>query len=135
MIRAVVLFLLMACVLAGVVMAGPRTDTLDLVNERRIANGCRRLDLANDALQHDAHAWSVQMAEAGFISHSVLEIGPWSLVGEVVGVGTSIPEITRALFNSPEHRRILLDCRYDVMAVGLYFDNDLVWMTGRLYAR
>lgn len=74
------------------------------------------------------------MADDGYISHSVLEAGRWRKVGEVVGVGSKWRLILDALFASPEHRRIMLDCEYDVVALGFYF-NDLAWLTGRFYAR
>lgn len=113
---------------------GPLQGALAQINEARVNHGCGFLKEANDSLVRSARRHSRLMASYGRIFHSVLRIGRWALVGEVVGVGSTVHGIVRAMFNSPEHRRILLDCRYDVMAVGLFFDNDLVWMTGRLYA-
>lgn len=73
------------------------------------------------------------MERAGYIYHSTLHLGDWSGVGEVVGVASSWQDLVRALFDSPPHRRILRDCRYDFMAVGFTRTDGTVWLTGRLY--
>jgi uncharacterized protein YkwD len=54
-------------------------------------------------------------------------------VGEVIGVGSTWRQIIDLLFDSPEHRRIMLDCDYDRAALGFVF-RDEVWATGRFYA-
>jgi uncharacterized protein YkwD len=105
-----------------------------LINDHRVIHGCDPLTRASDTLVASAQEHSREMAQAGYIFHSTLRAGHWSMVGEVVGVGGSVLEVIQALFNSPEHRRILLDCRYDKIAIGIYQDTR-VWFTGRLYAK
>jgi uncharacterized protein YkwD len=70
--------------------------------------------------------------EAGTIFHSTLSIGRWNAVGEVVGVGPNWRVLFEALMGSPEHRRIMMDCRYDRAAIGFARDASL-WVTGRFY--
>ena len=111
-----------------------REATLRYINEVRINHDCGRLVHASDALRDDARAHSRQMAHYGRLFHSELHVGHWSLVGEVVGVAQHWHTVLDLLFQSSTHRHILLDCRYDEIAIG-YFNNDQVWMTGRLYAR
>ena len=111
----------------------PRSNFLTRTNQARAANGCTALHEAGDSLILSARLHSRQMAEAGDIYHSVLHLGDWSLVGEIVGVGDSWLSVWRALMGSPEHREIMLDCRYDVVALGFY-RNDRLWITGRFYA-
>lgn len=130
--------LLCSLILAPVRVQGqtvPRAWALDLINDQRASQGCDRLQAAGQSLLDSARLHSRKMARRGYIYHTLhLHLSHWSLVGEVVGVGRSVRQIVRLLFESPPHRKILLDCRYDVAAIGLYF-NDQVWMTGRFYAR
>jgi uncharacterized protein YkwD len=58
----------------------------------------------------------------------------WSQVGEVVGVGSSWQAIFFALMESRSHRRILLNCAYDRIAVGIVV-RDRTWLTARVYAK
>lgn len=93
--------------------------------------GCGRLLEARRYLA-DARKHSRLMASRDRLFHSELELDGWSRVGEVVGTASTWRAILDALFGSPEHRRILLDCRYERVALGFYF-GDRVWLTGRLY--
>lgn len=107
---------------------------LVLINDGRAVHGCRPLREASAIKIASARHHSREMAESGYIYHSVLHLGDWSKVGEVVGMGDSVKSIVEALFNSPEHRAILLDCAYDKAAIGIYRDQH-VWLTGRFYAK
>jgi uncharacterized protein YkwD len=111
----------------------PREGVVHAINEKRVAHGCHRLTETGDALIADAKQHSVAMATVGRLFHSELNIGTWSLVGEVVGVAVRWQRIVTLLFESPTHRRILLTCTYDRVAVGLYRTSSF-WLTGRLYA-
>lgn len=108
--------------------------SLSIINEHRSSHGCSPLTRAPDALIRDARAHSLLMANLDRLFHSTLHIGQWSLVGEVIGVGSTKIGIIGALFKSPDHRRILLDCRYDKIAIGWY-NSDRIWLTARLYAQ
>lgn len=105
------------------------------VNDERERAGISTLDIANPKLLRSARNHSVEMAASGSIYHSVLLVGRWAGVGEVVGVGSSWQSVLRAFWNSPEHRRILLGASYDVIAPGIVTRNNRVWVTARLYDR
>ncbi len=117
-------------VLSEVVRASPKS----LINQKRVNNGCKPLKSARTELRDSARRWSKKMARDGYLSHSTLNATGWSKVGEVVGVGPTWRSIVRALFHSKPHRQILLDCDYDVIAIGVIY-RDFVWLTARLYAR
>jgi uncharacterized protein YkwD len=119
--------------LAVPAQASPRRQALRVINEARAIRGCDNLRPANHKLVASARRWSRRMADAGYIFHSKLRLGHWSKVGEVVGVGSTWRQIVDLLFDSRTHRRILLDCEYDIAALGFVFRDD-VWMTGRFYA-
>ncbi len=104
------------------------------INVRRVNHGCKPVRKSSTALTDSARRHSKRMARAGHLFHTDLHAGQWSLVGEVLGVGPSWRSIGRALFRSRQHRRILLNCRYDYMALGIIY-RDFVWVTGRLYAK
>jgi uncharacterized protein YkwD len=74
------------------------------------------------------------MLRAGHIYHSTLHLGHWSVVGEVVGVSDDWQSLLNALMQSPEHRHVMMDCRYDKVALG-FAHGDRLWLTGRFYAR
>jgi uncharacterized protein YkwD len=131
--RAIVLTATLLTI-ATPVVASPRRQALQIINEAREAKGCDDLRQANHKLLVSARRWSRRMADAGYIFHSDLELGHWSGVGEVVGTGSRWRQIIDLLLGSSEHRRILLDCEYDITALGFVFRDD-VWLTGRFYAR
>jgi uncharacterized protein YkwD len=114
-------------------IASPRREALRIINEARETKGCDDLRPANHRLLVSARRWSRRMADASYIFHSTLTLGHWQKVGEVVGVAGSWRFLLDLLFDSPEHRRILLDCDYDRTALGFVF-RDEVWLTGRFYA-
>ncbi len=105
------------------------------INRHRVNHGCKPLKKAGPELTQSARRWSAIMARHGYIYHSVLHAGPWSKVGEVVGVGPTWRSVVRALFKSKPHRRILLDCQYDYLALGVVYRDGFAWLTGRLYAK
>lgn len=117
-------------VLAVVLLLGPVGQ---LINEARDTAGCNPLVATRDELIIDARRHSREMEAAGYIYHSELELGHWSQVGEVIGMGTTRVGIGNALLQSPPHVAILLDCRYDKIALGWY-SPDEHWLTARLYA-
>jgi uncharacterized protein YkwD len=131
--RALVLVAVLLMI-ATPVMASPRREALRIINEAREAKGCDDLTPANHELLASARQWSRHMARIGGLAHSIPRLEHWAMVGEVVGMGPTWRQIIDLLFGSSEHRRILLDCDYDVAALGFIF-RDGVWLTGRFYAR
>jgi uncharacterized protein YkwD len=111
-----------------------RDGFIRAVNRARTDAGCRELKPTGKYLNRSAKRHSKAMANQDRLFHSTLRVGHWSKVGEVVGVGSSWQTIFFALMESKDHRRILLDCSYDRIAVGIIV-RDRTWLTGRLYAK
>lgn len=131
--RALVLFVALLFI-AGTAQASPRVVARQLINEQRSLHGCdNRLQGTGPAKVKSARRHSREMADAGEIFHSVLHIGHWSEVGEVVGVAPRWATVIDLFFESRPHRHILLDCDFDKIAVGIVFDHG-AWVTGRVYA-
>jgi uncharacterized protein YkwD len=133
MLRLILVALVLVLV-AIPAQASPRREALRIINEARETRGCDDLRPASHKLLASARRWSRRMADAGYIFHSTLRLGHWQKVGEVVGVAGTWRFLLDLLFDSPEHRRILLDCEYDITALGFVF-RDGVWLTGRFYVR
>jgi hypothetical protein len=118
----------------GAVRRPLRDGFIRAVNRERIDHGCRELRETGPYLRRSARRHSKAMANQDRLFHSTLRVGRFSKVGEVVGVGASWQTIFFALMESKPHRRILLDCSYDFIAVGIV-TRDRVWLTGRFYAK
>jgi uncharacterized protein YkwD len=129
-LAVVVAFLVLAWALPAAASTPSRVRFLQAVNARR---PCSPLVATGHRLLSDARAHSREMADAGYIFHSDLALGRWDRVGEVVGVAISWQRLVDLLYNSPEHRRILRDCRYNFMAVGFHREDGTAWLTSRLY--
>jgi hypothetical protein len=106
------------------------------VNRARVDAGCRELLPTGRFLNRSAKRHSKAMANQDRLFHTPnLTTGTrWSQVGEVVGVGSSWQTIFFALMESRSHRRILLNCAYDRIAVGI-IARDRTWLTARVYAK
>ncbi|MFN0091240.1 MAG: CAP domain-containing protein [Acidimicrobiales bacterium] len=106
------------------------TDLLGRVNQARAAEGLPALN-TNEALTTKARNWAGYMASVGDISHSDLRDGApagWTMLGENVGVGTSIEQIHHALMNSPGHRANIMSGQFNQVGIGVVHGGD-----GRLY--
>jgi uncharacterized protein YkwD len=110
-----------------------RRSFIAAVNRARVDKGCRELLPTGKFLNRSARRHSKVMANQDRLFHSTLKVGNWSKVGEVVGVGSSWQSIFFALMESRPHRRILLDCAYDRIAVGIV-TRDRTWLTARFYS-
>jgi hypothetical protein len=109
-----------------------RDRFIDAVNRER---GCADLRATGRPLLKKARRHSVQMARQDRLFHSQLQLGRWSKVGEVVGVGPHWQAIFVALMESRRHRFILRDCDFDFIAPGIVESGGRTWLTARLYAR
>jgi hypothetical protein len=118
----------------GAVRRPLRDGFIRAVNRARVDKGCRELKPTGKYLNRSARRHSKAMANQDRLFHSQLVVGNWSKVGEVVGVGASWQTIFFALMESRPHRRILLDCAYDRIAVGI-ITRDRTWLTARFYAK
>jgi uncharacterized protein YkwD len=131
------LSLILILLLAAPAAAAPRAKARRELNQIRAEHGCGKIAGSRYALRK-ARAHSRQMADRGEIFHSQhlqqeLSRSGFSLAGEVVGQGPSWRGILRALLRSRDHRRLLLDCSFDLGAFGFVF-RKRVWLTGRFYA-
>lgn len=130
-VAALVILLATTAIVAALVT---RKDFLAAINSERVNKGCHVLVSASDSLIDDARQHSREMSNADQIFHSTLYIGTWSAIGEIVGHGSDLDSLFDAFMKSPEHREIMLDCAYDIAAIGIYRD-DGIWLTGRFYSK
>ena len=128
---AIVAILATTAIIAALVT---RKDFLRAINDERVNKGCHALVSASDSLIDSARQHSREMSDADQIFHSTLYIGKWSEVGEIVGRGDDLDSLFDAFMESPEHRKIMLDCAYDIAAIGIFRD-DGIWLTGRFYSK
>lgn len=126
---------------ASTVRADLENRVISLTNARRVAHGCGRLryrwSLVKAARNH-----SDRMADANVMSHQLYGEPPlgvrvtragytgWTRLGENIGYGYHWPwQIVSAWMNSPGHRRLILDCRFHHIGVGLSSRNGVRWWT------
>lgn len=114
---------------------GRRLFMVSLTNTDRADHERRVLDF-NAKISRYAKHHSQEMAGKGYIYHSDTDalrkiLGPydWSIGGENVGVGGSLESLESAFMHSKEHRENILRSAFDHMAVGLYTEDDKVWVT------
>jgi uncharacterized protein YkwD len=95
----------------------------------------RRVKLKmNSRMVSVARQHSAEMAGAGEIFHNEALSGDltgmsWSVAGENVGVGGSIPELHTAFMQSPPHRANVMKRVYDRVGVGVVEANQRIWIT------
>jgi uncharacterized protein YkwD len=126
----IALAVLLTVFLAAPAAAAPPHRFRQEVNETR--DCAQRLRAAPLQLR-SARQHSREMAAADELFHTDLT-GAKVLTGEAIGSGPTWRSIFWALLESPDHHDLLMDCRYDRMAVGFYFGRS-VWLTARLYDR
>lgn len=101
----------------------------DMTNATRASIGVVGLRYDAD-LEAYAQRWAETMLNAGKIYHSHIAdlLGPWSTVGENVGVGPSASAINAALIASPAHYENISYAGFTAMGVGVATDA-----SGRVY--
>jgi uncharacterized protein YkwD len=120
---------------AGNIDSGAEWSFLALTNQARAAVGVGPLTM-DASLQAYARYHAQEMAASGGIYHSDISqlLGPWSTVGENVGVGPSVDAIQNALLASPGHYRNLSDGGFGYVGVGVFVDaSGRVW-TAHVFA-
>lgn len=132
------LWVLAACTAAllatGVAPAG--ADAVDdearfveMINADRRADGAGPLVVLPE-LVDKARTHAQRMVEADAIFHSgdmAEGLDGWKLLGENVGRGGNIESLHQAFMDSPDHRRNVLDPRFDAVGIGV------VWKEGVPY--
>lgn len=107
-----------------------RTLHFDLVNEARHEAGRNRFQ-ANACLDEVAQAYAERMLSEGFLSHVTADgekvtervrTGrcPHRPVGENLAMGPNgVDEVVEQWLESPSHREVLMDARFDELGLGL----------------
>ena len=115
----------------------PRGEMFSLTNNDREAKERRALDL-NARLSRYAKRHSRAMADRGEIFHTAnlaakLDGLDWSLGGENVGVGPSLPDLESAFMASTPHRRNILEREFHEAAIGVVESDGSYWVTVIFY--
>lgn len=113
-------------VLAGQPIPPSTSDGVTLANNERAARGLAPLRRASD-IDAKAQAHAEWMAANKRLAHSNLPAGvssPYSILGENVGVGTSMQQVHNAFMSSPSHRGHMLDGRFHSIGVGAALGAD-----------
>ncbi|MBV9043206.1 MAG: CAP domain-containing protein [Acidimicrobiia bacterium] len=103
-----------------------------LTNQLRAQHGLSQLK-SYGPLVSIARNWSARMAAAGSISHNMnlpnMVSGPWTKLGENVGVGGAPDVIQQAFINSPHHYENLIDPVWNYVGIGVVDSGGRVWVT------
>ncbi len=103
-----------------------------LTNQLRAQHGLQTL-ASYGPIVSIARNWSANMAAAGGISHNMNlpnEVsGPWTKLGENVGVGGSVEAIQTAFINSPHHYENLVDPVFNYVGIGVVDSGGRIWVT------
>jgi uncharacterized protein YkwD len=115
----------------------PRGQMFRLTNDDREAKDRRALDL-NALLSRYAKRHSQAMADRGEIFHTEdlaarLDGLDWSMGGENVGVGPSLPDLESAFMASTPHRRNILQRGFRDVAIGVVESDGSFWVTVIFY--
>jgi uncharacterized protein YkwD len=135
----------LAAAVAGILVAGgpaasPAGATTDsenklfaLINRARENHDRRPLRLSQ-SLSRKAHRHSGRMADEGTIFHHsclscLLSSWDWDVIGENVGMGSTLRSVHRALMDSRPHRRNILRRAFTRVGVGVVRSGGRVWVT------
>jgi uncharacterized protein YkwD len=96
------------------------------VNDVRATVGAPLL-VVNDELQARAQAWAEHLAAIGDVQHTP-KLGAgltiaWRVLGENVGLGSSVDIICDAFLKSPPHRANIVDPRFTLVGIGVAVDQ------------
>jgi hypothetical protein len=110
---------------------GVEAQFVSSINRLRASKGLGQLAVSGDLVAM-ARRWTDRMVAAGQISHNPnlgTEIGgPWTKMGENVGVGYDVAGLMQAFINSPAHYANLVDPAWTHVGVGVTIASD-----GRMY--
>jgi uncharacterized protein YkwD len=123
---------------AGSADASAEGQILALVNQQRAAAGCGAV-APDDGLASVARAFSAEMRDRGFFSHTDPDgLSPFdrgdragvTVLGENIAYGQPDPaSVMTAWMNSPGHRANILDCSYTKLGVGVAYGPGGPWWT------
>jgi uncharacterized protein YkwD len=106
---------------------------INLINKARTSHGRAALR-TSDSLSNIARKWSKNMAARNRLYHNPylatwLKDWNWTILGENVGVGTSVLSLHKAFMASPSHRANILDRRFRNIGVGIVSSGGRLWVT------
>lgn len=139
LLAAVVSALVALTLLPSGASAAPADDEATdfaLTNASRAAAGVAPLALDPNA-SNVARAWSQHMASTGVLAHNPYlasqvdqQVTPqWTMLGENVGVGSSVTSLHNAFMNSPAHRANIMNS-YNRIGIGAVRDRlGQLWIT------
>jgi uncharacterized protein YkwD len=108
-----------------------------LINETRTLY--KRIGLRlNSRLSLVAQRHSARMAKLNRLHHNpnlVKDVGdmPWKILGENVGVGSTVNTLHKAFMNSPSHRANILRSAYRLVGIGVLSSGGRTWVTVVFY--
>jgi uncharacterized protein YkwD len=114
-----------------------RSTMVPLINDDRADRDRATLKLDLE-LSRYAKRHSQNMADRGEIFHThdlaaKLKGKSWSIAGENVGMGPSLPDLEAAFMASTPHRRNILNREFDHVAVGVVESHGNFWVTVIFY--
>jgi uncharacterized protein YkwD len=104
-----------------------------LMNDAREKAGLPRLSLDPEASKV-ARKHSREMLDRDLLHHTptstlVRRVTRWEILGENVGVGSTVDSLHRAFMDSPPHRANVLYAKFRHVGVGVTRTNDRMWVT------
>jgi uncharacterized protein YkwD len=100
--------------------ASVESSYLSILNQERTSHGLAPLQ-ANAELTAVANSWATRMASSGVLRHNpalTSEVHNWQALGENVGCGPDVRDLTDAFWASSEHRDNILDPDYTEVGIG-----------------
>jgi uncharacterized protein YkwD len=106
---------------------------ISLINRARISHDRHALR-TSDSLSNYARKFSRIMASKNKLYHNPdlakwLKDWNWTILGENVGVGSSVLSLHKAFMASPGHKRNNLDRRFKNIGVGIVSSGGRLWVT------
>ena len=103
------------------------------INSARVAGNASRLRL-DPQLSRSARKHTWEMVLSGSLHHTPepalrRRVTNWTVLGENVGVGTSVDSLQRAFMSSPLHRDNILYPTFRHVGVGVVERNNRMWVT------
>ena len=103
------------------------------INTARGLAGAHRLELDKQLSKvARKHTWEMNKSNTLFHTPSGKlgwRVTRWNHLGENVGAGQTVTSLHQAFMNSPAHRSNVLDRDYRHVGVGVYKDNNYMWVT------
>jgi peptidoglycan hydrolase-like protein with peptidoglycan-binding domain len=110
--------------------ASVESGYLSILNQERTSHGLAALHL-NAELTGVAQSWASRMAATGSLQHNpalTREVHHWRSLGENVGDGPNLRDITDAFWTSAEHRDNILDPDFTQVGIAAVIVDHRIWI-------